>query len=201
MQMAAPAKHPCEGCGKPVAAFESVNLGSIEEGYRHLCMSCYNAALSECSGIDFENPEFEPVRLTDLNGEEHLFHFNTRLLGDRVAIDALEMKDGEPAGHQFMVLGFDPEGEILDLYKVLFEKMRRGLSRKHLTGRELGLEISDQLTVRAWIDCDLEAEGGYRKPLLVIDGRPVTWEQFGHMLMTFEGFQFKMEIYDPSEER
>jgi hypothetical protein len=36
--------------------------------------------------------------------------------------------------------------------------------------------------------------------MLVIDGRQVTWEQFGRMLMTFEGWQFKLEIKDPTEE-
>lgn len=36
--------------------------------------------------------------------------------------------------------------------------------------------------------------------MLVIDGREVNWEQFGQMLMTFEGWQFKFAIKDPSEE-
>jgi prevent-host-death family protein len=33
-----------------------------------------------------------------------------------------------------------------------------------------------------------------------IDGRPVTWEAFGRMLLRYEGWQFKLEIYDLSEE-
>ena len=37
-------------------------------------------------------------------------------------------------------------------------------------------------------------------PLLVIDGREVSWEEFGRMLMTFEEWQFWMEIVDESEE-
>jgi hypothetical protein len=36
--------------------------------------------------------------------------------------------------------------------------------------------------------------------MLVIDGREVTWEQFGRLLMSFEGWQFKLEIRDRSEE-
>ena len=36
--------------------------------------------------------------------------------------------------------------------------------------------------------------------MLVIDGREVSWEEFGRMLMTFEGWQFRMEIRDRSEE-
>jgi hypothetical protein len=39
-----------------------------------------------------------------------------------------------------------------------------------------------------------------RLPMLVIDGREISWEQFGRMVMGFEGWQFKLEIKDWSEE-
>ena len=195
-------KQPCASCGKPVAGFESVNLGSIEKGYRHLCMACYNATMSEYSGVDFEHADFEPIRLADVDGVEHEFHFATRLTGDRVAIDAREVRDGEQTnGYEFQVIGLEPEGEILELFGKLLEKMRRALAQKHIEKGELGLRVAGHHVVRARIDCDLENEdGGDRRPLVVIDGKPVSWDQLGHMLMTFEGFQFKMEIYDPSEE-
>jgi hypothetical protein len=48
------------------------------------------------------------------------------------------------------------------------------------------------------IGWDDAAEG--RVPLIVVDGRAITWEEFGRMLMTFEGWQFKLEIRDKSEE-
>jgi hypothetical protein len=38
-------------------------------------------------------------------------------------------------------------------------------------------------------------------PKLVIDGKSVSWEKFGRILMTYEGWHFKMEIYDGTEER
>ena len=31
-------------------------------------------------------------------------------------------------------------------------------------------------------------------PLLAIDGRAVTWEEFGRLLTSFEGWQFKLDI-------
>ena len=37
-------------------------------------------------------------------------------------------------------------------------------------------------------------------PLLVIDGREIGWDQFGRMLMSYEGWQFKLTIADKSEE-
>jgi hypothetical protein len=52
--------------------------------------------------------------------------------------------------------------------------------------------------VRGRIEWDQDEDG--RVPLLVIDGRGITWDQFGRMLMTFEGWQFKLEILDNSEE-
>jgi len=42
--------------------------------------------------------------------------------------------------------------------------------------------------------------GDGRAPLLVIDGREVTWDEFGRMLMSFEGWQFKLNLEDKSEE-
>jgi hypothetical protein len=34
----------------------------------------------------------------------------------------------------------------------------------------------------------------------VIGGREITWDHFGEMLMTYEGWQFRLQILDPSEE-
>jgi hypothetical protein len=32
------------------------------------------------------------------------------------------------------------------------------------------------------------------------DGKEISWRQFGQMLMTYEGFNFKLEIFDKSDE-
>jgi hypothetical protein len=50
---------------------------------------------------------------------------------------------------------------------------------------------------RSWTTRTLKDE---RMPVLVIDGRDVSWEELGRMLMTFEGWQFRIEIRDRSEE-
>ena len=144
----------------------------------------------------FENVHFDQIVLTDCAGDAHEFRFLTRLLGDMVSLEALELKRGEPAGYQFQILG-DPDDDLLSLLGRLVERMRRSLALKHLEQSEYGLQIADQ-TVRARIEWDDTKDG--RLPLLVIDGREVSWEEFGRMLMTFEGWQFRMEIGDRSEE-
>jgi len=35
--------------------------------------------------------------------------------------------------------------------------------------------------------------------LVVINGKPFTWEQVGHMLMTFEGFTLEARVKDTIE--
>ena len=52
--------------------------------------------------------------------------------------------------------------------------------------------------MRGRIECD--ADNDDRMPLLAVDGKEITWQEMGRMLMTFEGFQFKLDIRDKSEE-
>ena len=144
----------------------------------------------------FENVSLHPVVMTDCAGERHEFHFRTRLLGSMLAIDAFELIADAPGGYQFQILG-EPEDEPLSLLGRLIERMRRSLSVKYLVHSEHGTQVADW-KVCGRIDWDASADG--RTPLLVIDGREVSWEDFGRMLMTFEGWQFRLAISDRSEE-
>lgn len=186
----------CESCDAQMPAYDIVSYGSIEDGYRELCSQCFNAEVASTRGLNFENVCFAPIVMMDCTGEAHEFHFRTRLLGSMAAVDAFELERGEPAGYRFQILG-DPEDDLLSLLGRLVERMRRSLSVKHLEQSEHGLQIAEQ-TVRARIEGD-ESEDG-RVPMLVIDGRNVSWEEFGRMLMTFEGWKFRMEILDRSDE-
>jgi hypothetical protein len=135
--------------------------------------------------------------MTDISGNVHEFHFRTRLMGAHVTLEAFELHDEYPSGYQFQVIG-DSEDDLMMLLGKLIEKMRRALSIKHLENGELGLQIADHQTVRGLVEWD-EASDGH-VPLLLIDGRKITWEEFGRMLMSFEGWQFKLKMYDRSEE-
>ena len=188
----------CASCGQATPSYELVNYGSMEHGYKEICLQCLNKEMAEAMGLGgFEHAKFEPVGLTDCTGEVHEFHFRTNLFGAGVAIDAFELRDGDPTGYQFQIIG-DPEDDLLVLFGQLIQKIRRGLSTKHLVGGQYGLQIADHGVVRGKIGCDAFEEG--RIPLLIIDGREITWADFGKMLMSFEGWQFKLTIADKSEE-
>jgi hypothetical protein len=187
----------CHTCQAPIAGYNSVHFGSIETGYRDLCSRCFNEEVAERGEIDFQHVQFEPVEMTDAGGTVHKFHFRLHLLGDRVSLEAFEVKDGAPDGYQFQMLD-EVEADLFAVMARLIERMRRALAQSHLEkDPRFGLSIKD-MQVRGRITCDLDADE--RLPLLVIDGREISWEQFGRMLMTFEGWQFKLEIKDRSEE-
>ena len=61
-------------------------------------------------------------------------------------------------------------------------------------------QITNGDLVRGKIDCDLNSPDYERLPLIVIDGKEISWSKFGQMLMSYEGFNFKLEIFDRSDE-
>jgi len=38
-------------------------------------------------------------------------------------------------------------------------------------------------------------------PVVVVDGEEVSWSEFGMMIKVYEGFNFKLELFDSSEEK
>ncbi len=188
----------CHTCGRAIAGFESVHYGSIEGGYRDLCNRCFNHEVAAAGEIDFSHVQFEPLEMADAARITHRFHFEVRLLGDRVALEAFELVEGAPGGYQFEVLG-DTEADLFELMGQMVPRIRRLLAQQHLK-TELhmpGLHIADFL-VRGRITWDENGDG--RLPMLVIDGKQISWVQFGRMVTGFEGWQFRLEIRDRSEE-
>lgn len=187
----------CDNCRGIVPNYEIVHLGSIEGGYRNLCAKCFNEDTAKLAGLDeFQHLNFEPVQVLDGDGRAHEFHFRTHLFGTGVALNAFELRDGNPGGYQLQIID-DPEADLMVLFGRLIEKIRRALAIKHLKQESLGLQVDGEI-VRGRIEWDPEENG--RVPLLIIDGREIPWDQFGRMMMSFEGWQFRLEILDRSEE-
>jgi hypothetical protein len=188
----------CDGCGQQTPSYDIVHYGSTERGYRSLCSRCFNSEVAKVSGLEkFEHIQFEPVVLTDSTGKTHEFHFRARLFGNVVVLDAFELLREYPSGYQFRVTG-DPEEDPFALLGRLIEKMRRALSIQHVKEGAFELQIANLETVRGLIHWDDAGDG--RAPMLVVDGREITWEEFGRMLMAFEGSQFKLEIRELSDD-
>ena len=130
-------------------------------------------------------------------GAEHEFQFRTRLFGPGMAIDAFELRDGSPAGYEFQVIG-EPDEDPLELLGKLIGKMRRALALTHLEDTDHGPQVNDRLILRGTVDSDPDED--HRVPMVVIDGREISWDELGRMVAAFEGWQFKLEFRDRSEE-
>jgi hypothetical protein len=175
---------------------------TTDEGSTLLCNQCFNADVAVRLGIeDFENNPIDPISITDADGAVHQFHFQTRLMGDIVTLEAFELSEGEPAGYQFQWIGAPGEDRFIQLGR-LVEKIHRTLATKYIEESQYGLRVKD-MDVKGRIEADLSVKAdlnGQRLPMLVIDGREVSWEKFGAMLMTFEGSQFKLQMLDRSDD-
>ena len=191
----------CEDCGHEVPAFDTIDLTVSPKQSRRICARCFNTLIAKRAGVRFEHPDFAPIVLQDATGAPHEFHFRTRHRGDHVAVEAFEMVDHRAGGYEFQVLG-DPSDDPIRIFQQLFERMRRALGRTHIEETAHGPQIAksaDGWVVRGQIEWDDEENG--RVPRLVVDGKGYSWDELGRMLMSFEGFRLKMEVYDKSEDR
>ena len=195
-------KEKCAFCGELVPGYSTIYV-KVDERYQCSCLKCYNSRMAEYSNIDVEHIDLEPIILKDHENIDHKFYFTVRHLGDRVGIESFEIKDGQRGGYEFSHIG-DPEEEIFNLFAKLVEQMLTGLHQKHIEWHDdiNDWQITEKDVVRGKISCDLEETEDYGRhpPLVVIDGKEIKWEAFGRMLMTYEGFNFKLEIFDSSDE-
>ena len=133
--------------------------------------------------------------------EGYDFHFKilSFLVPSGLSSEAIEVtNDGSP-GYIFSILSdFDTETEEAE--ERLKEKIKKGINKRHIKKKRDSWEISDKqkLVGRVeWNDDDSDTE---YENIFVIDGKRITFETFATMLRTFEGWQFKMEIIDPSND-
>jgi len=87
----------CDACGQLTPRYNIVHCKSEGGDYRPFCNRCLNAKAAHLVGLErFEDIQFQPVVLSDVRGERHEFHFRTHLFGTGVALDAFELRDGNP---------------------------------------------------------------------------------------------------------
>jgi len=188
----------CESCRQQVPGWNIVNLGEREGVDRELCGRCFNLVIARRSGLeDFEHVDFEPIDLIDARGQVHEFHFQLRLLGHILSLESFELRDHAPGGYQFQEIG-DPYDDPEDLFDDLLERMERALAVTHLDETRDGLQVNGGNTLRGRIDCD--HAGARATPVMIVDGREISWDEFGRMLSSYEGWQFRLELVDKSDE-
>jgi len=179
----------CSACGKPIGSLEVIHVAG--EGPR--CYHCFNRETADRLGINFDQPPFKPIVLQDADGTSHTFTFRSMLVPTGHEIEVLETTEDAPVGYRFAVLG-DFEADASDLFQLLYATMRREIATRHVHRTEYGWQLTSDQRLVGRIEWDPDSDA--RLPLVVIDGKAFTWEQVGHMLMTFEGFTLDARIKD-----
>ena len=105
-------------------------------------------------------------------------------------------KRGARGGYRFEILG-DFETDARDLFELLRERIRQGLSVRHVEKTEHGWQLTPAHRLNGVIEWDPETKGAL--PLLNVDGRTFSWDQIGRMMMTFEGFTLNAVVEDTIE--
>jgi hypothetical protein len=183
----------CGLCRKILRSHDSISVAEVGER----CHRCFNEELAERLGVDFDDTPIAPIVVTDVTGVRHRFEIRSMLVPTGHAMSAREVrKPDAPGGYRFDILG-DFETDARDLFKRLRERIRQGLSVRHVEKTEHGWQLTQAHRLSGVIEWDPETEGA--RPLLIVDGRTFTWDEIGRMLMTFEGFTLNATVADTIE--
>jgi len=184
----------CARCKRPLRAADT-----IWSGTERRCYPCFNAEAAERMGVTFDETPVGPFEVADADGRRHRFEVRSFLCPtgrEMMAEEAPRRRDG--GGYRFAVLG-DFEADAWQLFQKLYEKVQREVAERHIEYGDYGWQLTDRERLVGRIACDLQSETGDRQPLLVVDGKPLTWQEVGRMLMTYEGFNLCLCVEDSIE--
>lgn len=162
----------CGACGKALGSGETIHVAA--QGLR--CYPCFNRETAARLGIDFDEPPFQPIVLEDADGTPHTFKFRSMLVATGHEMEALEIIDEPHEGYRFAILG-DFEADPWELFQRLYTKVRTEIATRHVHRTEFGWQLTRDQRLVGRIEWDPNSDA--RLPLVVIDGKPFTWEQVG----------------------
>lgn len=182
----------CEHCGSNEVKVHF----NTETDIMYLCIECYNKMIGEELEVDLE-PLIDSFSAKDFQGVSRTFFVERRIAPEGICLEAAENLE---FGYKFAVHGELSSNQI-ELLNKLIAKTRKGILVQQIesdvfpNGQEYHTMIHDQFT--GLIEYD---ENSYESPLVLIDGKPFTWEEVGKMVKAYEGFQIKLKIYDVTDD-
>jgi len=184
-------RHRCGLCKRILRPDDSLSVA----GVGHRCYRCFNDETADQLGVAFDNTAIAPFAITDVDGVRHRFEIRSMLVATGHAMQAREVgKPGARGGYRFEILG-DLEADAHDLFRRLRDRIRQALSVRHVEETENGWQLTRPHRLNGVIEWDPDGD----LPLLIVDGRPFTWDQIGRMLIAFEGFTLNAAVQDTTE--
>ena len=177
----------CEDCGQPARL--------VVDGHP-LCDRCGDGRIADATGWPRLPEPRPPESLLGADGRSHRIDY--RLLRTPGGISALAKEVGAPpdAGYELSVNG-PHTADATALEARLREKVHAALARRFLEVDDRGLLqlAGDVVQGRVVEDLDDMAV----MPRVVVDGRSLSWEEFGNLVKPFVGWQFQLQLGDHEE--
>jgi hypothetical protein len=138
-----------------------------------------------------------PLEMMSGDGRRHILTFRIGRTPTGIGVELVESGVPIGEGYHFAVLGAH-DASLEDLVTSVREQAEAETSRQYLEPnphRPGWISRDDEVAGRfIWNEAN-ETGGPYD---VVVDGRTLTWEEFGEALEPYEGWRFRLVIEDPS---
>lgn len=172
----------CADCGAP----SRIRLSNVP-----VCDRCYNRRVAALTGYpDIPNP---PTRETIVGPDGRRHHIRYRLLRGPAGIEAWAEEEGGGPGYRFEIVGShdDDPGAMAAAMK---DRVRREVGRLYLEDVDGQWHVAGH-DIAGRIEEDYDDEEGWLDvPRVVVDGRAMSWVDFGRALKSFVGWEFRLEL-------
>jgi hypothetical protein len=187
----------CDICKKNQV---DIHVGTPLGENRHLCWECNNNLAAGYLGINdtpFQNGIYE---YNGIRGKKHTFWINRIIHPVGIGYEADEIMVDQSPGFKVAVMD-KLECDQAALFAKLEAKIKKTIFKRYLKiskdsyfGKRTIIK-NDEIVGR--FDYD---ESNDSNPMVVIDGKAISWDELGKMLTTYEGFQFALKIYDMTDD-
>lgn len=181
----------CYDCGNKYPPFYNMSL-SIK-GSKHtinICHDCNNKRMAKKYGVELMELQKMVFVMKDDKGQDHILRVRKKIKPRYIIIEAQEFIDGEIKGYNFEVTD-DLHCDQINLEKELYKKVQDGLANKSI---EKDIDLGDLANnkVTGMISCDENSLEDV--PVVIINGKEYSWQKFGEMMKSYEGWHFKLEL-------
>lgn len=156
---------------------------------RPLCDRCADREIAQATGWPQLPPPHPPEVIVGADGERHVFRYRIFRWPGRVVAIADEVGRAQ-GGHRLEVGAdhFEDPGPLLERIRAA---ARSAAGRVQLTRDEQGQLLLEGSEVTGRLE---GSDDPYELPRVVIDGRPLSWEEFGELLSPTTGWSFRLTL-------
>ena len=181
----------CHKCGAPETLTRLENVP--------LCDRCANTRLAELTGYPELPDPPAPLMLQDADGRSRTLHFRVWRAPTGIVAEVEETGVPVGSGYQRSVLG-SHDADVNELVARLCSVAGEEILRSYLVPNphRPGWLVEDSLVEGRLVWCDGEEVGTPYN--VVVDGRILSWEDFGRSLESYEGWRIRVELLDRVED-